>query len=73
MAKISQTIQIKGKSDKVYKALATEAGVKAWWTIFTKVDEHEGGKAEFHFPDYNVSKYADVKTLEPGRSRVWTR
>ena len=67
MTKISQNILINGAAKDVFDAISTEQGVKSWWTNFTKVDDFEGGRAEFHFPAYNVSKYAEVKTVKPAQ------
>ena len=71
MTKITQSIKIKGNAGDIYQAIATEQGVKNWWTNFASVDEFVGGKAEFHFPAYDVSKFAEIKTLEPGKQVTW--
>ena len=33
----------------MYAALATQAGLRGWWTADTSADEKVGGKAEFGF------------------------
>ena len=49
MPELRHQIPIDAAADKVYAALATQAGLRSWWTADTKADEKVGGKAEFGF------------------------
>jgi len=49
MAEIRHQIAIEAPPEKVYAALATQAGLRAWWTADTIADHKTGGKAEFGF------------------------
>src|SRR5712692_7701297 len=47
MAEIRHQIAIEAPPEKVYAALATQAGLRSWWTADTVADHKTGGKAEF--------------------------
>jgi uncharacterized protein YndB with AHSA1/START domain len=49
MADIKHQISIQAAPEKVYAALATQTGLRGWWTADTKADEKTGGNAEFGF------------------------
>ena len=71
MNRINQTLVINASPSKVYKALSTQSGVKAWWTEHTELDEHEGGEGTFGFPDHNVKKTVTVTSLKPNQQVSW--
>ncbi|HEX9588168.1 MAG TPA: antibiotic biosynthesis monooxygenase [Bradyrhizobium sp.] len=54
MAEIRHQIAIEAPPEKVYAALATQAGLRSWWTADTVADHKTGGKAEFGFAQYRV-------------------
>ena len=72
MAEIRHQIPIKATPDKVYAALATQAGLRSWWTADTKADENAGGKAEFGFNKRGILFRMNIETLDPGRRVVWS-
>ena len=45
MAEIKHQIPIQAAPEKVYAALATQQGLRGWWTADTDADEKVGGKA----------------------------
>lgn len=49
MADLRHQIQIKAAPAKVYAAIATQAGLRGWWTADSKTEDKAGGKAEFGF------------------------
>ena len=72
MAEINHQIEIDATPDKVYAALATQAGLRGWWTADSKADEKAGGKAEFGFDKQQMVFRMKIERLEPGRLVVWT-
>src|SRR5579859_4707536 len=66
MAEIRHQIPIKATPAKVYAALATQAGLREWWTADTRADEKVGGKAEFGFDKRGMVFRMNIDKLEPG-------
>ena len=55
-------IEIAAPAEKIYRAITTEDGIKAWWTLDVKMDAHVGGKAVFGFMKHSVfSRCALIK------------
>jgi uncharacterized protein YndB with AHSA1/START domain len=44
MAELRHQIPINATPEKVYAALATQAGLRGWWTVDVAADEKVGGK-----------------------------
>src|SRR5262245_44617114 len=42
-------IGIAAPADRIYGAITTEEGVRAWWTTDVKMDPHPGARAVFGF------------------------
>jgi len=72
MAEIKHQIAIKASPQKVYAALATQAGLRAWWTADTTADEKVGGRAEFGFEKRGTVFRMNIDKLEPGKRVVWS-
>ena len=72
MPELRHQIPINAAADKVYAALATQAGLRSWWTADTKADEKVGGKAEFGFDKRGIVFRMKIEKLEPGKSVVWS-
>jgi uncharacterized protein YndB with AHSA1/START domain len=72
MAELRHQIPINASPDKVYAALATQAGLRGWWTADARVDEKVGGKAEFGFEKRKFVIRMMIERLYPGRQLVWT-
>ena len=66
MAELKHQIGIQAPPEKVYAAIATQAGLRSWWTADTKADERAGGKAEFGFNKHAVVFRMTIEELEPG-------
>jgi uncharacterized protein YndB with AHSA1/START domain len=72
MIEIRHQIPLNATPEKVYAALATEAGLRSWWTADAEADAAVGGKAEFGFGKRQVIFRMRIDTLEPGKEVVWT-
>jgi uncharacterized protein YndB with AHSA1/START domain len=72
MADLKHQIPIQASPEKVYAALATQAGLCGWWTADTKVDEKIGGTAEFGFEKRGMVFRMNIEKLDPGKRVVWT-
>jgi uncharacterized protein YndB with AHSA1/START domain len=71
MAEIKHQIPIDATPDKVYAALATQAGLRGWWTADAKADERAGGKAEFGFDKRGMVFRMAIEMLEPSKRVIW--
>jgi uncharacterized protein YndB with AHSA1/START domain/quinol monooxygenase YgiN len=71
-AEIKHQISIKAAPEKVYAAIATQAGLCGWWTADTKADEKAGGKADFGFDKRGTVFRMNIERLDPGKSVVWS-
>ena len=49
MADITHNLVIHSPKEKVYNAVATQEGVRNWWTVQTDIISEIGGSAEFRF------------------------
>lgn len=72
MAEIKHQIPIEAAPQQVYAALATQAGLRGWWTADTTADERVGGKAEFGFDKRGMVFRMNIEKLEPGKCVVWS-
>lgn len=70
MADLKHQVAIDAAAASVYQAVATQNGMRQWWTADTQVDEKFGGKAEFGFDKRGMVFRMDVKKLEPGKQVV---
>jgi uncharacterized protein YndB with AHSA1/START domain len=72
MAELKHQIAIKATQDGVYAALATQTGLRGWWTADTTADEKVGGRAEFGFDRRGMVFRMTIDKLEPGKRLVWS-
>jgi uncharacterized protein YndB with AHSA1/START domain len=72
MAEIKHQIQIKAVPEKVYAAIATQTGLRSWWTADTNADEKVGGKAEFGFDKRGMVFRMKIENLDSGKRVVWS-
>ena len=70
MADILHRVGIKSSRDDAYQALATRAGLAAWWTNDTRGDSEVDGILEFRFAPHGGF---DMKVLElqPAKRVLW--
>ena len=64
-------IGIAAPAEKIYRALTTEEGIKAWWTADVKMDAHAGGKAVFGFFDRTTVFQMRIEQLTPPALMRW--
>jgi predicted ester cyclase/uncharacterized protein YndB with AHSA1/START domain len=69
---IRHQITLDAAPEAAYAALATQAGLRRWWTADTSTDERVGGRAEFGFDHRSMVFHMDIDALEPGKRVVWT-
>ena len=72
MALLKHQIPINTTPAKVFAALATQSGLRSWWTADAKIDEKIGGKAEFGFDKRQMVFRMNIEKLEPGKKVVWS-
>ena len=64
-----QTLVIHADPAAVYAAVATEAGLRAWWTPNCTADKRVGGTATFRFGE--TSKDMRIERLDANREVRW--
>ena len=67
MPDLRHIVPIQATPDQVYAAVATEAGMRSWWTADTQIEEKVGGKAEFGFENHQYVFHMTIDALDPGR------
>lgn len=72
MPDLQHMIAIDAPPAKVYAAVATEAGMRSWWTADSTMDARAGGKAVFGFGRKATTFRMTVDALEPGKRVVLT-
>jgi uncharacterized protein YndB with AHSA1/START domain len=71
MKVIMHTVAMKAPRRRVYDALATRAGLQAWWTTTVTGEGALGGTLVFRFADVFKPEMR-VDALEPDRTVRWT-
>ena len=64
-------IGIAAPAEKIYRAITTEDGIKAWWTTDVKMDSHAGGKAVFGFEKHSIVFQMRIEKLAPHSLVRW--
>lgn len=72
MPEMKHQIPIKAAPTKAFAALATQAGLRSWWTADTQAEERVGGKAEFGFDRRGMVFRMKIEQLEAGKRVVWS-
>jgi uncharacterized protein YndB with AHSA1/START domain len=71
MPNLRHNLIISASKEKVYEALTTEDGLRAWWTLETKADPSIGFVIHFKFGQEFFNKM-EVTHLEPNSHVGWT-
>jgi uncharacterized protein YndB with AHSA1/START domain len=71
MFEIMHRIDIEAPSEKVYAAVATQDGLRGWWTADSVAGDRPGGKAEFGFEKRAAVYQMTIEKLEPPSQVVW--
>jgi uncharacterized protein YndB with AHSA1/START domain len=69
MAQIAHLVRIRESPDKVYRRVASTAGIAEWFTQASSPDYREGGTLELCFSDERIS-FTIKELTEPSRI-VW--
>ena len=70
MADITHNLVIHSPVSQVYQAVATQEGVRNWWTVQTDINSVTGGSAEFRFgPKYYIKM--EITELVPDQKVSW--
>jgi uncharacterized protein YndB with AHSA1/START domain len=64
-----QTLVIDADPSAVYAAIATQQGLRAWWTPTCTADTHVGGTAHFEFG--RTQKDMSIEQLDVNRGVRW--
>jgi uncharacterized protein YndB with AHSA1/START domain len=67
MPDLSHSVPISAAPEKVFAAIATQAGMQGWWTRDTTMTAKIGGKAEFGFGKRAMVFHMAVDDLTPNR------
>jgi uncharacterized protein YndB with AHSA1/START domain len=67
MPDLRHIVPVQAAPDRVYAAVATEAGMRSWWTADTQMEEKVGGKAEFGFDNRQFVFRMTIEKLDPDR------
>ncbi|GGB61620.1 SRPBCC family protein [Fictibacillus barbaricus] len=65
------TLRLPVSAKKLYEAIATEDGVRRWWTQFADVGQETGSIAEFRFPMAGFYVKAEIQSLIPSKLVEW--
>jgi uncharacterized protein YndB with AHSA1/START domain len=68
---LHHSVPIDAPASKVYEAIATQEGLRGWWTADSVADSRIGGKAEFGFDGRAMVFRMTIEALEPGRKVRW--
>jgi uncharacterized protein YndB with AHSA1/START domain len=68
MPDIKHLVHLKAPIETVYAALATEDGLKSWWTADSSVQDD---KADFGFYNRAVVFHMTIEELKPNSRIVW--
>jgi uncharacterized protein YndB with AHSA1/START domain len=71
VTEILHLIKIRAAQDKVYQALSTPEGIRAWWTRDAALDPKVGGDGEFGFYGHRMVIRVKVAELAPPRHVAW--
>ncbi|MGH8397272.1 MAG: SRPBCC family protein [Gammaproteobacteria bacterium] len=71
MADILHLIKIRAPRERLYQALATAEGVRAWWTRDADLDTKVGGAGEFRFAGGKRITKVRIEELKPSARVVW--
>lgn len=72
MPELLHEIAIEAPPEKVYPAVATQKGLRGWWTADTTAEEQVGGKAEFGFDKRTLVFRMTIEELAPPKHVVWS-
>ena len=72
MAELRHQIFIQAKPEAVYAALATQTGLRGWWTADATSEEKAGSEAVFGFDRRATIFRMHIERLERAKSVMWS-
>jgi uncharacterized protein YndB with AHSA1/START domain len=72
MADLHHQIPIQVAPENVFAAIATQSGMRSWWTADTQMEERIGGQAEFGFERRQIVFRMTIEKLDPSKQVVMT-
>ena len=73
MPDLHHMIPIDAPAARVYQAIATQEGLRGWWTADSTAESRVGGKAEFAFDHRSMVFRMKIEALEPGKRVRWSK
>jgi uncharacterized protein YndB with AHSA1/START domain len=70
MADLKHIVPINASPAKVYATVATQGGMRSWWTADAQMEERIGGKAEFAFENRQLVFRMTIDRLDRGQCVV---
>jgi uncharacterized protein YndB with AHSA1/START domain len=70
MADLKHQIPIQAAPENVFAAIATQGGMRSWWTADTQMEERVGGHAEFGFEKRQMVFKMTIEKLDPSKQVV---
>src|ERR1700687_5207715 len=68
MSTLYHSVPVDAPPEKVFAAVATQAGMQGWWTKDTKMTPKVGGKGEFGFANRGMVCRMTIEELVPNKS-----
>lgn len=68
MSTLHHSVPVDASPEKVFAAVATQAGMQGWWTKDTKMTPRVGGKAEFGFENRGMVFRMTIDEIVPNKS-----
>jgi uncharacterized protein YndB with AHSA1/START domain len=72
MADMIHEIPIQASPEKVYAAIASQEGLRGWWTADSTAEARVGSIARFGFGQAGTGFEMRVDVLEPERRMEWS-
>lgn len=72
MVDLHHQILVEATPQKVYDAIATQLGLRSWWTADADVEERESGEAVFGFNKRAVVFRMKIDKLSPSNGVHWS-
>lgn len=68
MTDLFHNVPINASPERVYAAVATQQGMRGWWTKDSELASKVGGKADFGFDHRSAVFHMTIDDLKPNRS-----
>ena len=64
-------IEIAAPAETIYRAITTEEGIRAWWTVDVQMGDRIGGGAVFGFFNHSTVFHMQIEALTPPTLVRW--